>query len=141
MPAITGQQAKKIIKDLGFDTSKVSCTVRRGSYSLTVTIKDIHIPLEPIQEALAKFEKIDRCEYSGEILQGGNHFVFVNYDWGMTIPEEFVDLYTLCLVGRDKPKSVGDEYHFIQAMKANAPHLTERQVSRAFYDIHRNLPN
>lgn len=141
MPAITGQQAKKIIKGLGFDTSKVSCTVRRGTYSLTVTIKDISIPLETIKDALSEFEKINRCEYTGEILQGGNHFVFVNYDWSMAIPESFVDLYTLCLVYQGKPQTFNDEFHFIQAMKANAPYLTMHQVSHAFYRINRNLPN
>lgn len=140
MPAITGQQAKKIIKGLGFDTSKVSCTVRRGTYSLTVTVNDLSIPLEPIEAALSKFEKIDRCEYTGEILQGGNHFVFVQYDWQTPVPEAFVDLYTLALTRWGKaPKDHTECYHFRNTMKKEAPLFTESQVNFAFNHIYRSI--
>lgn len=69
-------------KAKGWNARKIS--VRASYYSMGssiyVTIKDASIPMAEA-EAIAKgAERIDRCEFSGEILCGGNRFVDVKYD-------------------------------------------------------------
>ena len=131
----TGSEAKKIIKKLGFDSRKVSCNVRPGSYTMNVRVKDLSIPLEPIEDALKQFERINRCEYSGEILQGGNRFIFVQYESFIPVNEAVVDAYTMALTMNGKPKDHTSEYHFKKAMLRADPSLTESQVAYGFREI------
>lgn len=72
----------KIIRDLikkefGYTSRQVS--VKSRSSTLDITIKDPMIKIKPIEEIAKRFQKIDRCEASGEILSGGNRYVFVDY--------------------------------------------------------------
>lgn len=79
------KEIRKRIKDeLGLNSRKVSVRGRPCTYSsaIDVTIK-VPVAKSPI-EAIAKgAESIRRCEYSGEILSGGNTYVSVTYGEGV----------------------------------------------------------
>jgi hypothetical protein len=64
---------------LGYNSRQVS--VRTDGCAIRVNVKDKSIDLKPIKEIARKYEDISRCEYTHEILSGGNTFVFVNYSW------------------------------------------------------------
>jgi len=49
--------------------------------SIDVHIKDVSIPLNVVKAIAEEHEVIHRCEFSGEILGGGNRYVHVRYDW------------------------------------------------------------
>ena len=74
-------EARKIrteLKKAGISNKQVSVT--SSNCSVNVTIKDLSIKMETVEQIANKHESISRCEASGEILQGGNMFVFVGLD-------------------------------------------------------------
>lgn len=87
----TADHAKQIRttlkKEHGWTGQDVS--VRTHNYSMGssiyVTIKKRGIDKLLVEKIAKGHERISRCEYSGEILSGGNRFVSVDYDW------EFLD--------------------------------------------------
>lgn len=66
------------LKEHGYNRTKV--TVRKKGDAYYCTIKDINIEEKTIIDLVKRFEKIRYDEYSGEILSGGNTYVFVDYD-------------------------------------------------------------
>jgi len=83
--SITTKEAAKALrtalKKVGVTSRHVS--VRSESFSggsaLNVTIKDPSIRVSDVNDAAKVFERIRRCEYSGEILSGCNRYVSVSY--------------------------------------------------------------
>lgn len=72
------QEIAAKLKAIGITNKQVSC---RGDYnSINCRVKDLSIDLEVVKQIAYDYEKINLCEYSGEILAGGNTFVFVKYD-------------------------------------------------------------
>lgn len=74
-------EIRAALKAKGWSTRAVS--VRAESFSMgsaiRVEIKSADVPIGDV-EAIAKGqERIDRCEFSGEILNGGNRYVTVSY--------------------------------------------------------------
>jgi len=61
----------------------IKCEYCGYSSAATITVKDLHIKLSDIENAVNSFEKIDRDERTGEILEGGNTYVFIDYDYDM----------------------------------------------------------
>jgi hypothetical protein len=77
---MTKDAAKTIrteLKAQGIKRSQVS--VRCDHSSIRVNIIDPTVSKKTVEEIAGKYESIDRCNYSGEILCGGNTFVFVEY--------------------------------------------------------------
>jgi len=60
----------------GYTSKQVSVTSRG---SIDVDIKDPSIPLKQVADFAKRFEQIDRCPATGEVLGGGNTYVFVGY--------------------------------------------------------------
>lgn len=83
MNMTNSERAKKIRKEikekLGYTSRQVSVT-NPGAIFVTIkaeiAIKDIKI----IEEIASKYELIFRCKHTGEILEGGNSFIFVRID-------------------------------------------------------------
>ena len=65
------------LKTLGYGARDVS--VRSDHSSLDVTIRRSGLNVAAIKRIANSFENIRRCEASGEILSGGNTFVFVRF--------------------------------------------------------------
>ena len=73
--------AKTIRKELkmAFPKQKFSVRNQRGGYSTAINVNWMDgVALDPVREKVREFEKIDRCQASGEILSGGNTFIFAN---------------------------------------------------------------
>jgi hypothetical protein len=73
------QQLKAALKAAGYNQRQVSVRNRPGglSWSLVVTVRCSSVDIEKVKHVAGTFESIDRCEYSGEILGGGNIYVRV----------------------------------------------------------------
>lgn len=84
-------EIKKLLKsEMGIDSKLVRS--RLDSTSLNVELKSYAFNAQAVRAFLQeKFEDIDYCKYSGEILQGGNFFVFVNYSDDAEIPQNFIE--------------------------------------------------
>ena len=70
------------IKKLGYNSKQVSVRSRICGYSdeTRIEVKDLSCDIKAIEKACMKFESIDYDQYSGEILSGGNTYIFVQYD-------------------------------------------------------------
>jgi len=101
-------RAKKIRKTLkreyGWNAKQVSVRISRYSMgqSINVTIKDQQVPGRIVKAVAQDQESIDRCPASGEILSGGNTFVFVDYDYDALL--DLADLLADELAGIDEAK-------------------------------------
>lgn len=64
------------LKEMGFNSKKIS--VRKNDCNVVlVTLKDESIDREKIEQIANKHKDVDYCEKTGEILAGGNTYVFV----------------------------------------------------------------
>jgi hypothetical protein len=78
------KEIRKLLKEeLGYNSRQVGVRNRQGGYStcIRVTVKDLNIPLEPIEKLTEQFEYYQRDYATQEILCGGNTFIDVSYDW------------------------------------------------------------
>jgi len=77
------QELRKELKAIGISNKDVSVRVKPCTYSevMDVKIKNLDVDIRKVQELAMKYEEINRDEFSGEILSGGNDFVFVDYDF------------------------------------------------------------
>lgn len=71
------------LKAAGVKKSAYSIRVKNAGYSTSITIelKDISIRLEKVEKIANRRESIRYDEYCQEILEGGNTFVNVRYDY------------------------------------------------------------
>lgn len=85
---ITSKEIKNYLKENGIVTKKVSVKELSGGYSqaFQITIKSSDIDIEEVENLSQHFKNYETDERTGEILQGGNTFVFVEYDYN-TIKE------------------------------------------------------
>lgn len=67
------------LKKAGFNARQVSVRVEWGGYSVVfyVTIRDKNIDKAEIEKIVLPFKSVDYDERTGEILEGGNDYVFV----------------------------------------------------------------
>ena len=73
---------RQALKEHGYNNRKVG--VRYDGYAIWLTIKDLAIDIKEIEQLAKGYESQERDEFTGEILSGGNTFVFVNYAYGLT---------------------------------------------------------
>jgi hypothetical protein len=71
----------------GITKKQIKISARFSMYDecATVTIKDLTIPKRKVQEIAQPFESYERDQRTGEILQGGNTFISVKYDYDLWI--------------------------------------------------------
>ena len=71
------------LKNAGFDIKKISVRHRWCGYSESydIEILDKNIDIEKVKEIAYKYKDFDRDEATGEILMGGNTYVFVQYSY------------------------------------------------------------
>lgn len=79
----TAKEIRQKLKEAGYSSKRVSVTSSRGGYdsSVRIKVKDLTANIERIKEIASGYEKFSRDEITQEILEGGNTFVFVEYDW------------------------------------------------------------
>ena len=74
---------KELKKQLGVTNRQVSVRSRSSGYdeAIDIEIKDLTVNKAKVEAIASRYEYIRRCEYSGEILAGGNTYVFVTLDY------------------------------------------------------------
>jgi len=74
---------RKSLKEIGITSKQVSVKSSYCGYSdkLSINIKDLSISKQTIEGIAKKFEEYERDERSGEILEGGNTYVFIDFDY------------------------------------------------------------
>lgn len=91
------KQIRQRLKNLGYTSKQISVT---SKHAINITIKDLTIELEAIKRIGDEYREIDYCQVSGEILSGGNTFVFTQYDWqaekAARESEQFKDWFKSC---------------------------------------------
>ena len=78
-----GELIRDALKKAGYKVPKeVTVKTAKGGYERAyyVTIRTFSINKEDVEKVINKFKEIDIDERTGEILGGGNTFIFVNYD-------------------------------------------------------------
>lgn len=77
------QKVKAAIKAAGIDTKKISVTTSHPGYEevIRVVIKDAAIDINAVEQIAHRFQEVEYDERCQEILQGGNTFVRVRYDY------------------------------------------------------------
>ena len=77
---------RRTLKEKGYNSRRVGVTYQISGYSaiIRVTIKEAGIDKSEIENIVKHFSEIDRDERTGEILEGGNTFVSVNYDYKLS---------------------------------------------------------
>lgn len=80
---MNSKEIKKYLKENGIDTKNISVKGSNCGYSesYNITIKDITVDIEKVRELVKTFESYERDERTGEILEGGNTYIFINYDY------------------------------------------------------------
>jgi hypothetical protein len=72
---------RKELKGLGITSKQVGVRCTRGG-SIRCTIKDLAVSEALVKKIASKYEVAHWDDYAGEYLEGGNTFVFVDYDYG-----------------------------------------------------------
>lgn len=79
---ITTERTKEIRTKLkkahGITSRQVSVRTRHGS-SINVDINDPEVDIKEVENIAKGYENYQRCHVTGEILGGGNTFVFIDY--------------------------------------------------------------
>jgi len=73
------QKLVNLLKEAGYNQRQVSVRENPSSleWSFAVTIRDEKVNYKTVQDIVKKSRSIDRCHASGEILSGGNTYVWL----------------------------------------------------------------
>jgi hypothetical protein len=135
-------QMKKELKEAGINTKNIRIRVK--AYSVHCEVSDLSIKISDVEAVLkSKYESISRCEYTGEVLQGGNTFVSVSYDWDALKKAE--QDYNLVKELAALTKEFCENFPIYHAAKIAAERIQNesytsevvQRVARSFYDRHR----
>ena len=77
---------RKSLKKAGYTQKDIKVSVRSSRYDTAakITIHNPHIDRHRIEKILRPaYEEIDRDDITGEILQGGNTMLFIEYEYGI----------------------------------------------------------
>jgi hypothetical protein len=76
------KQIRAALKAKGWNSKAVSVRVDRYSMgsSIHVKVKSPDVDMATVKAIAERYQRVDRCEYSGEILSGGNRFIFIDWD-------------------------------------------------------------
>lgn len=89
-------QIRKDLKAEGITSRQVSVRGKKALYdeSIRMVIKDITVSKKKVEEIAEKFEHIRYDEYNGEILQGCNTYINIEFDWKMLeeAKKDFIEL-------------------------------------------------
>lgn len=74
------------LKEKGYNSRRVGVTLKYAGYEtiIRVTIKEREIDKKEIETIARKYKAVYYDERTGEVLQGGNTFVSVGYDYKLT---------------------------------------------------------
>lgn len=76
---------KNELKEAGYNVKDFSVSVKDCGYStsIKVTIKNPYVCRKDVESLLLNYQNIDKDSVTGEILEGGNTYLFVEYQYGV----------------------------------------------------------
>jgi hypothetical protein len=74
------EKAAAIRSELRALNIRASVRMRSGS-AINIDIMDLSADMDVVSEIAGRYENVRRCEFTFEILSGGNDYVFYNYDY------------------------------------------------------------
>lgn len=86
------QKARQALKKAGYTTKDVSVTNSNGNVNVVCKSIKACADIEKIEAIAKNQESIGRCEITGEVLCGGNTFVFVEMKYKFV--KEIVSIYS-----------------------------------------------
>lgn len=85
-----GKSIRTLLKENGYSNRLISVRVQPAGYStsIRVTIKDLSIPIDKILTLVTPFKSIAYCEVTQEVLEGGNTYLNVDYDYDILMDKQ-----------------------------------------------------
>ena len=82
---LTSKEVKNEIIKLGYKAKDISVREQNGGYNETfyITLKSPYINTKDIDKVVAKYQSYETDERTGEILSGGNVFIFTKFGDGV----------------------------------------------------------
>lgn len=76
------KEIRATLKSMGITSKQVSISGKSALYDSVIVakIKDLTVNRKQIEEVLNQYHEVEYCEYSGEILNGGNTYTRTEYD-------------------------------------------------------------
>ena len=106
-----GAKIRAELKAAGIPARAVSVRVSDAGYetAVRVKIKDINVDRDVVERIAKQYREVDRDERSGEILAGGNTFVFVDYDYDVlkSATEKYMEQAQEIIDSNNKEPGVG----------------------------------
>ena len=85
----SAKELRSKLKEIGYNRNMVSVT---SDYdSINVTVKSIEVDFKKVEKLANSYESFRTDERTGEILCGGNTFVFVSYDYKLDLTEDLIE--------------------------------------------------
>lgn len=103
--------AQELKSKLGYNQRQVSIRYKLAGYSdsLYFTIRDIkNVNINKVEEFANKFKSVDYDEKTGEILAGGNTYVFVKIDYKLEQKERTRLASTIAAIKKQAAESGGE---------------------------------
>lgn len=129
-----GSAIRATLKTAGYAPRDISVRVRECGYSTSasVTIKNPEIRRESVERLLSKFESIDRDYATGEILAGGNCYLFTDYADGIfDVPAQEMAT-TAAGILRETRECIRILTAFTSATSTDARSFASRTAAEAF---------
>jgi hypothetical protein len=117
------QALRTALKAAGFNARRVS--VREYHNTLRVTVRDVSASLSKVTAIAAPFERVSRCETTGEILCGGNIFVNVRYTKEAVAPVKAAILVVLDSAPADQWVAVLGNFRAVKVSREGATYNDE----------------
>ena len=84
---------KELVSKTALTAREISSKYSIAGYSdkVSIVIKNERFPISTVEAIANEYRSVDYCQYSGEILAGGNTYISVNYPsvWDSSLSEEF----------------------------------------------------
>jgi len=126
---VEAKELRKELKKLGISNKDVSVRMEHSG-TIKVIVKNLSINIEDIEKLAHKYSRIDYDAITGEILAGGNTYVFVSYDWQVLRKEgeKFLPIAQKILEKKEKNVISNGEYQLCYYFDDTPPHLSINKI-------------
>ena len=91
-----GSEIRNVLKKAGIKRTDVSVKVSDAGYStaIKIKIKNPTISCRQVEELVKGYNHVEHDEFNGEIMEGGNQYLLVEYQYGLfdSIVDEYLEI-------------------------------------------------
>lgn len=128
-------EVKKELKTAGFELRSFCVSVRDIGYSTKITVKILspQISVESVRKLLRHHEDYELDKRTGEILQGGNTYLFIDYEHGIfdQISQEWAATARSAFESKEETTRIFDGLYLINWEHSGK--LTLRQQNNKYF--------